>query len=268
MIDPSQIADFCAAANAGVIDCPDLWHTSARGHSEKSMDWRLNMVIGVGALFLTLPAHADWHSRQYVDQFTDDRICRVEKQSPMTRSFVRGLTNTAITLHFYVENYNGEVRAGIRSEPEIPMSDVQIRVDQNPMMVLGIEHAPQDTPNTFLNSYSADAYLRPEATPEEREALEQAMTTTMDTIAGISSPYRAFRGAEAMTLLRQMVGADRVIFRMVGQNTALSTTGEFEPNSRFFRALGECGIDLDLPVSLSAPIESDPPVDDDYNALN
>ncbi len=219
------------------------------------MNFRFLLLPMAATLLSTGPARADWQARWQVDEFTDNRSCRVERFSPFARGFLRGMTHTAISLHFFVESYNGEVRAGVRSEPEMPLNDVQIRVDDYPMTVLGVENAPNDTRASYLDSFTADPYVRPDASPEEREALEQAMNSTMDAIAGFSSPYRVFTGDEALELLNQMVGADRVIFRMVGQNTALSTTGEFEPNDRFFQAIEECGINL-VPPSGAEPTAS------------
>ncbi len=121
--------------------------------------------------FTAAPAHAlDWNTRRLVDEFTDAQSCRVELGGEFTRSFVRSMTGTFRTLHFYAENRNGEVRAGFMSEPLIPIpGDVQIRVDTNPLSTITAADTPVDTAPSFTMPET------PGLTEEQRVQFEQSM---------------------------------------------------------------------------------------------
>ena len=158
-------------------------------------------------------------------------------------------------MYFYAENVDGEYRAGIRSEPVFPIGDIQIRADDNAMVLLGPETAIDDMPNS--TGLSAEPYIREDATAEERAAFESAMATTNDMLVAAMSPYRALQGQEALDLLNQVVNSERVIYRMVGANVALSQTGEFEPDSSLATALANCDIPVDIEPDAPLSQETD-----------
>lgn len=62
-------------------------------------------------------------------------------------------------------------------------------------------------------------------------------------IQKMSSPYRAYIGPKATSLLREMVRTNEPIkLRTVGVNAQTSTTGEFTTGPTFSAALQKCGI--------------------------
>ncbi|MBI1236589.1 MAG: hypothetical protein GC188_07890 [Alphaproteobacteria bacterium] len=190
------------------------------------------LVAGVSlSACATTSAQFSWQASQRIDEFDDTRVCQVLHGTPSQRTAMRYATRAGITLHFYAENRDEEVRAGVMTEPAIPISgDVQIRVDDRSAIRLGLEDAPIDEVATQSAGLAG--------------VQQRAFETTMNVINQTSSHYRALQGEEARELLRQIVSADRVIFRMVGTNRALSATGEFAPDASFLDALTACGIDL------------------------
>lgn len=72
---------------------------------------------------------AKWQANFYHDEFTGKDTCRVEMGTADQRQFGRAMSGTYFTYNFYAENHDGEIRAGVRSEPAIPIiGDVQIKV--------------------------------------------------------------------------------------------------------------------------------------------
>ena len=75
---------------------------------------------------------AQWQANQYHDEFTGENTCRVEMGSAHQREFGRAMSGAYYSHNFYAENHDGQIRAGVRSEPAIPINgDVQIKVGDN-----------------------------------------------------------------------------------------------------------------------------------------
>jgi hypothetical protein len=175
----------------------------------------------------------EWHITNLYDEFTESKTCRVEKNSAENRSFLRGFTGQYFTYHFYAENKDGEVRAGIRSEPLIPISgDVQIKIGEK-LITLTSADAPLDsTPAT------------PQITGVSKDIAKMTEDITKTTYK-MASPYRAYTGDKAKKLLRDITNYNgEVKFRTVGINTATSGTGRFTPDETLKTALKRCDINL------------------------
>ena len=98
----------------------------------------------LSVLALTSCVTNGWNATNHYDEFTDTKICRVERGTQAGRDFARGFTGIYFTQHFYAENHNGEVRAGVRTEPPLPISgDVQIKVSDK-LYTLTSADAPID----------------------------------------------------------------------------------------------------------------------------
>jgi hypothetical protein len=164
---------------------------------------------------------AQWQANQYHDEFTGENTCRVEMGSAHQREFGRAMSGTYYSYNFYAENHDGEIRAGVRSEPAIPINgDVQIKVGDTPLDTKPSMPAPQGS-DAFNNSYAE----------------------AMNSIQKFTSPYRAFTGKKAQTLLNDILSVSGDIkFRTVGVNTATSGTGSFSVDENFKIALKECGL--------------------------
>ncbi len=175
-----------------------------------------------------------WQASHHQDEFTNTKSCRVEKGSKAQRDFARGFTGSYFTQHFYAENYDGEVRAGVRSEPSLPIAgDVQIKVGEK-LYTLTSKDAPIDVaPSVATPTVAVQGY---------QETIDE-MTKN---IQQLNSPYRAFKGKKAIELLRDIAkSSNEVKFRVVGVNQALSGTGTFNVGDDFVTALNDCGIDIE-----------------------
>ena len=188
---------------------------------------------------LTACVTTGWKATDHYDDFTDTKICRVEHGTKAGRDFTRGFTGIYYTQHFYAENNNGQIRAGIRTEPPLPIGgDIQIKVDDK-LFTLTSADAPIDAaPAVPINNSIATKNMG-------KEYMDNMEMLTKN-IQQYSSPYRAYTDKKALSLLRAVADSkDKVKFRTIGINTVTSGTGEFiiEKNN-FEKALLECGIKL------------------------
>ena len=173
---------------------------------------------------------SQWQANHYHDEFTNQNTCRVEIGDTKQREFGRALSGTYYSYNFYVENHDGEIRTGIRSEPAITINgDVQIKVGDK-LYTLTASDTPLDTKPSI-------------PTPQGDEAFNKSYNAAMDSIQKYASPYRAYTGKKAKTLLNDIIQAgDEVKFRSIGINAATSGTGSFTVDKHFITALKECGI--------------------------
>jgi hypothetical protein len=193
----------------------------------------LSSIVGLTGCVTT-----GWHATNHYDDFTDTKMCRVEKGTKGQRDFARGFTGIYFTQHFYAENHNGEIRAGVRTEPPLPIGgDLQIKVG-NKLYTLTASDTPLDiAPSVPVNTDMAKKYMG-------KEYANNIEKMTRD-IQKMSSPYRAYTGKKAKALLRDIINTQGEIkFRVVGVNTVTSGTGSFTSDENFKAALVACGIDL------------------------
>lgn len=187
---------------------------------------------------MTACATSGWNATDHYDEFTDTKICRVEQGTQAGRDFARGFTGIYFTQHFYAENHNGEIRAGVRTEPPLPIGgDVQIKVGGK-LYTLTSADAPIDVaPAIPMDTSAAEKSMG-------KEYAETLKNMSKD-IQKLSSPYRAYTGSKAKALLRDIANAQgEVKFRVVGVNAAASATGSFTAGEDFTTALQACGINL------------------------
>lgn len=195
-------------------------------------------LLGVVVGLLSGCVTNGWNATNHYDEFTDTKICRVERGTQAGRDFARGFTGIYFTQHFYAEKHNGEVRAGVRTEPPLPIGgDVQIKVESK-LYTLTSADAPIDiAPEIPMDTSAAE-----QAMGKEYAATLQNMSKD---IQKLSSPYRAYTGNKAKALLSDIANAQgEVKFRVVGVNAATSATGSFTAGEDFVGALKACGINL------------------------
>jgi hypothetical protein len=178
---------------------------------------------------LSACASTGWNATQHHDDFTGTKICRVERGSQASRDFARGFTGIYFTQHFYAENHDGEIRAGVRTEPPLPIGgDIQIKVEER-LYILTSADVPIDV-----------APVNPQISNNVHADSMEAMTKS---IQQLSSPYRAYRGEKAKALLRDIARAQGEIkFRVVGVNSTLGGVGTFTADEGFRLALSKCNI--------------------------
>lgn len=197
-----------------------------------------SFILLAATLGLLSACASGWTTSNHYDEFTDTKVCRIERGTKFERDFAKGFTGIYFTQHFYVENYNGQIRAGVRTEPPLPIGgDVQIKVGKK-LYTLTSRDAPIDVePTVPTKNKAAEA------------AMGKAYAETMESIVKnsqqIASPYRAYTGEKAKALLRDIASTSGEIkFRTVGVNMATSDTGSFTAGEDFKAALQACGINL------------------------
>ncbi len=195
------------------------------------------LLLGTAAL-LSACVTTGWRATNHYDEFTDTKICRVEEGTQSGRDFARGFTGIYFTQHFYAENHNGEVRAGVRTEPPLPIGgDIQIKAGDK-LYTLTAKDTPIDVaPSMVVDTSAAEKTMGKE--------YAQTIEAIVKNSQAVASPYRAYTGAKAKQLLRDIanVGGE-VKFRTVGVNTVTSDTGTFTAGEDFKAALQSCGINL------------------------
>ena len=173
----------------------------------------------------------DWNVTHHKDEFTNTKTCRVTKSSEAMRDFVKGYTGNYFTQYFYAENNNGEVRAGVMSDPPIPINgDIQIKVGSS-LYNITVRDTPIDYAPSSYNYMKSSNYKYIEEMTKD--------------IQKMSSPYRALTGKKAKKLLKDMVKyKGEVIHRTIGINSATSSTARFTVGDKFGEELKKCNINL------------------------
>lgn len=204
----------------------------------------MKRLIGLAFVFLLsgcVSSHAprvEWVTMKKTDQFTDKSSCAVTVGS----YYVANRAYTAQNHYYpYIEKVDSQLRVGLRSggKFQIPVGDVQLRIDQNPAWTISTSETPLDyVPEGQLAAMQA-------AMPEDsgQQALaSSAYKTAMETAARSMSPFTASTGEKAQRILAQMKAGQKIIYRTVGLNQAASTTGEYALDASLAEALIECGI--------------------------
>ena len=187
---------------------------------------------------LTACVSTNWNATNHYDDFTDTKSCRVERGTQAGRDFARGFTGIYFTQHFYAENHNGEIRAGVRTEPPLPIGgDIQIKVGSK-LYILTSQDTPIDVaPSVPMNTDATQKYMGKEYT--------DTMKAMTENIQQLSSPYRAYTGNKAKILLRDIANTPGEIkFRVIGVNQVTSGTGSFTAGEDFTQALHSCNIQI------------------------
>lgn len=187
---------------------------------------------------LTACASTNWNATNHYDDFTDTKMCRVERGTQAGRNFARGFTGIYFTQHFYAENHNGEIRAGVRTEPPLPIGgDIQIKVGAK-LYTLTSQDTPIDVaPSVSMNTGVAEKYMG--------KAYTDTMKAMTANIQQLSSPYRAYTGIKAEALLRDIANeTGEIKFRVIGVNQVTSGTGSFTTGADFIQALSRCDIQI------------------------
>lgn len=187
---------------------------------------------------LTACVSTSWNATNHYDDFTGTKSCRVERGTQAGRDFARGFTGIYFTQHFYAENHNGEIRAGVRTEPPLPIGgDIQIKVGAN-LYTLTSQDTPIDVaPTVPMNTDAAERAMG--------KGYADTMKAMTENIQQLSSPYRAYTGKRAEALLRDIANTSGEIrFRVIGVNQVTSGTGSFTAGEDFKQALHSCSIQI------------------------
>ena len=165
-----------------------------------------------------------WLPNVRMDEFTKRPHCIVTAETGGIRGgFIQGY-NTIFRFRFYpfVEMVNKELRLGVRSDVlvEIPVGDVQVRIDDGKIWTIASSETPLD--------YARKGY----------------MNVAMDTVNGAKLPYTVATGEKARAILQEMVAGRLLWYRVLGLNQKVTNAGWFPLDVSFRRALARCGISL------------------------
>jgi len=201
---------------------------------EKTMNkiivvFALALATGCGTIPQLPPPEVEWIVDKGVDKFTDEKICHVTVGSLYTHQGVYTYMN-----HFYpfVEIVNGELSIGVKSggKIQIPVGDIQLRVDKNKPWTITVSETPLKTAASNI----------PEVTAENKKVFEYAYNQAMKATA----PYTSTTGKKAQAILKEMLDGNILIYRNLSLNQMESTAGEYKLDDSFRRALNTCNISL------------------------
>ncbi len=215
--------------------------------AEDEMKTLLKIATIIAIIGLAGCAAPPWVAGVITDEFSDNSICRVAARHGAKEEFqerlLLGVVGTANTHEFIAEMRSDGPRIGVWARYGFFPGDVQIRVDNNPFVVI----TAQDTPiDTGAPQIQVPAIKLPNVTEEQQKAYEESLQnitkTTTRNLAAIGSPYRVATGKKAKTLIEQIRVGKQFKFRVLGINKAASTTARIEINEQFKSALRKCKI--------------------------
>lgn len=191
------------------------------------------------------PPLGSWAAFEKVDEFTDTRVCSVSVGSLYYKNVVATYSGS---LYPYIEVVNGDLRVGIKSGGKfnIPVGDVQIRIDANPAWKIITSETPVDyIPEGIVGTTEEYTKALGSNLSEDRQKeFESTYQATMKTIYGSISPFTATTGEKARSILKEMVSGKKIKYRTLGINQPASTTGEYDLDPTFKASLSQCGIEL------------------------
>lgn len=184
------------------------------------------------------PPSVKWVATRQTDKFTDRASCAVTVGALYTQTIVFTMSNQ---YYPYIEVVNGDLRVGVKSggRVQIPVGDVQMRIDQNPAWTISTGETPLDyVPQGALQGMQA--YTKND--PQQQLVLENSYKAAMQGTARAMSPFTAATGEKARAILKELRAGRTLIYRTVGLNQAASSTGEYALDQSLEQALHKCGI--------------------------
>jgi hypothetical protein len=197
------------------------------------------ILLSVLVLFLSACASTNWSAKNYQDEFTDQKTCRVVYGTDFGKGIVKGMGG----IHYYpfIEIGPDGVVFGIHNDYDVPVGDVQIRVDGNSFIAI----SQSETPLRLSSSaYEIDTSYMKDIEGIDAEAMQNSMNATMENVQKMSSPYTATTGEKAEKIISELRVGKMMKMRIIGfgVNSAASTTGEYALGEEFRQALAGCGI--------------------------
>lgn len=182
-----------------------------------------------------------WISILTKDEFTDQIDCTIT--APDQRIFSSGKYTQTGMLYPFIRLTNGELILGVKSggKYEIPVGDVQLRVDANTPHLITTAETPVSVKSEVKNPYAAAVENLP---PEQQKIVEDAFANASSSTAKMFAPYTATEGEKAKLILTEMLNGKQLIFRQVALANTTSSTGFTTLNKSLVSALSECGYKL------------------------
>lgn len=197
------------------------------------------ILLSIPVLFLGACASTNWSAKNYKDEFTDQKTCRVVYGTDFGKGIVKGMGG----IHYYpfVENGPDGLVFGIHNDYDVPVGDVQIRVDGNSFITI----SQSETPLRLSSSaYELDTSYMKDIEGIDAEAMQNSMNATIENVQKMSSPYSATTGEKAEKIISQLRFGKIMKMRIIGfgVNSVASTTGEYVLGEEFRQALAGCDI--------------------------
>ncbi|WBA15747.1 hypothetical protein [Salinivibrio proteolyticus] len=191
-------------------------------------------------IFLTGCASTSWTAKNSVDEFTDKKSCKVVYGSDFGKGFSKGLGG----IHYYpfIEKIDGEIIFGVHNDYNIPVGDVQLRIDNNKAITISYTETP-----VFYSASTAQkvdlSYMK-NIDGIDQKAMQSTIDSTMKNVQKISIPFTATSGGKANLIIEQMKKGSELKMRIIGfgTNSTQSTSGKYIIDSQFKLALEQCEI--------------------------
>ena len=197
------------------------------------------VAVSVVLYLLTGCAATTWSVKNVQDEFTDKRSCKVIYGSDFGRDFVKASGG----IHYYpfIEKMNDEIIFGVHNDYNVPVGDIQIRVDNNDPVLISYSETPVSY--TATNKAVDLSYLKG-VEGINQEAMQSSIEASMKNISKMSSPFTATSGEKAKQIISQLKAGQKMKMRVIGfgTNSIASTTGEFELGESLRASLAACGI--------------------------
>lgn len=184
-------------------------------------------------------ATSTWSVKNVQDEFTDRTSCKVVYGSDFSKDLVR--SSGGIHYYPFIEKVKDEVIFGIHNDYNIPVGDVQIRIDGNEAILISYTETPVYYTAT---SQAIDLSYLKGIEGINQEAMKASIDASMKNVSKMSSPFTATSGEKANKIIDQLKAGNKLKMRIIGfgTNSVASTTGEYELGEIFKISLAGCGI--------------------------
>jgi len=184
-------------------------------------------------------ATTSWTSKISVDEFTDKQSCKIVYGNDFGKSLNKGLGG----IHYYpfIEKAGEEVIFGVHNDYNIPVGDVQIRIDKNEAIIISYT----ETPVFYSASYKVpDTSYMKDIEGIDQEVLQSTMKSSIENMQKIMSPFTATSGEKAQMIIKQMKSGSILKMRIIGHgtNSLQSTSGEYRLDEQLVTSLNACKI--------------------------
>jgi hypothetical protein len=193
-----------------------------------------------------IPTKVTWISSNKVDDFSDKRTCIATVGSVYTSY---GAYTETGKLYPFIQNLDGELIVGVKSGGNVnmPVGDIQLRVDNNEAWEISTSETPANTENLpgYMKGASLPTSVYTQNLPEDQQkVIENAYKVSMAQTTKLMSPYTAATGEKAIKIINEMLNGETLIYRTMGFMGTPSNTGQYSLDASLAKAMSECEIKI------------------------
>lgn len=203
------------------------------------------IISTIGCANQSTPPKISWISSIHTDEFSDKTTCIATVGSIYTST--NTYTETG-KLYPFIEILNEEIIVGVKSGGKVnmPVGDIQLRVDNNKAWDVSTSETPANSDNNpgyMKGVMLPNAYIQnlPE---DQKKLIESAYKTTMQQTTKLMSPYTAATGNKAKSIINEMLNGKTLIYRTKGFMGTPSSTGQYTLDASLAKAMLKCGIKI------------------------